>query len=146
LFFSVGRMRGALNAIIAVAVLAASQVFIDEGASQYADMLVSCFVICAIVLMAAASEAGDGMNRLWALAGLAAAAAACTKNEGQLFFAACGLSAVLIRPQQGRRAAIRSVGMALMGAVPLLALVMATKLMFRWKNYLFEERTIGDLA
>jgi len=145
-FCAVGRMSGLVNAAAAGLALAGSQIFVDEGASQYADMALSFFIASAIVLIAAAGEAGYGMNRLWALAGLAAAAAACTKNEGQLFFAACGLSTLIVAGLRlGARAAGRGLLMAVVGASPLLALVCATKLMFAWQNYLFEDRSIGDL-
>lgn len=144
-FCAVGRMSGVLNAAAAGLALAGSQIFVDEGASQYADMPLAFFMTSAVVLIAAAGEARYGMNRLWALAGLAAAAAACTKNEGQLFVVACAVSTIVVGGLGlGLRAAGRALVMAVVGGLPLLALVLATKLMFAWENYLFEDRTIGE--
>lgn len=145
-FFGVGRMSGVVNAAAAGLALAGSQIFVDEGSSQYADMPLSFFIASAIVLIASAGEARYGMNRLWALAGLAAAAAACTKNEGQLFFVACGVSTLIVGALRlGPRTALRSLVMAMVGASPLLALVLSTKLMFAWQNYLFEDRSVGEI-
>jgi hypothetical protein len=75
-----------------------------HGASQYADIVLCCFVTAAVVLYCLYD--GDPTNtHLPFLAGIAAAAAAFTKNEGILFLVVLGLARivrlVLRQPEKG---------------------------------------------
>lgn len=142
LFASVGRVRGFSAAALAGLVLLGSKVLVEEGASQYADIALSAFMLAAIVVASAAAEAGHGMNRLWALAGFLAGCAAWTKNEGQLFCAALCISGTLVLARRhGLRNAAKRFAVFLLGATPALLCVFSMKLAFAWRNDVFEEQT-----
>jgi hypothetical protein len=65
-------------------ILVGTPFLIGLGAWQYADIIICCFMTTAIVLYAI-YDLEPSHSRLPLLAGIAAAAAACTKNEGILF-------------------------------------------------------------
>jgi len=71
---------------IAGCILLGTPFLIGLGAWQYADIVICCFMTTAIVLYAI-YDLEPTHSRLPLLAGIAAAAAACTKNEGILFLA-----------------------------------------------------------
>jgi hypothetical protein len=74
------------QAWIAGCILAGTPFLLLHGASQYADIVVCCFMTAAVVLYGI-YDRGSKQSGLPVLAGMAAAAAACAKNEGLLFFA-----------------------------------------------------------
>lgn len=69
---------------IAGCVLASTPFLLLHGVSQYADIVVCCFMTAAVVLYGI-YDRGSKQSGLPMLAGIAAAAAACAKNEGILF-------------------------------------------------------------
>src|SRR6185436_18012898 len=70
---------------IASSLLLSTPLLINVAASQYADIVVCSFITAAVVLFCIYDSDPQQFRRLPALAGTAAAAAACTKNEGILF-------------------------------------------------------------
>jgi hypothetical protein len=111
LFSALSILRGSLQAMLATIVLVATPAFIEQGTSQYADVPLSFFYLATIVLLCLHDHdaVDDRSRRYWgslALAGLAAAFAAWTKNEGQLFLCAVVASRlfVLISPRRRRQA------------------------------------------
>jgi hypothetical protein len=83
-FFGLRMLNRPLLSQLATAVLLGTPFFFRQGVSQYADVLVCCFVTSAIVLYCLHDASPDNA-RLPLLAGIAAGLAACTKNEGLLF-------------------------------------------------------------
>jgi hypothetical protein len=70
---------------IAGCLLLSTPLLIDTAAAQYADIAIGCFITATVVLYCIYdAHPGDSLH-LPFLAGIAAAAAACTKNEGILF-------------------------------------------------------------
>jgi len=76
-----------VHAWIAGSLLLSTPFLISTAAAQFADIVVSCFMTAAVVLFCVHDDDPHQTNRLALLAGIAAAAAACTKNEGILFLA-----------------------------------------------------------
>jgi hypothetical protein len=79
------------QAWIAGCILAGTPFLLLHGASQYADIVLCCFMTAAVVLYGM-YDGGAKQPGLPMLAGMAAAAAACAKNEGILFLALLVLS------------------------------------------------------
>ncbi|HYR43774.1 MAG TPA: hypothetical protein VER98_12160 [Terriglobia bacterium] len=69
---------------IAGCILAGTPFLLGIGAAQFADIVVCCFMTAAVVLYGM-YDLDLAFSRLPFLAGMAASAAACTKNEGILF-------------------------------------------------------------
>jgi hypothetical protein len=87
LYFSLVRLRGHNTARLGFITLATTPFFIEQGASQYADVPLSFFFLASVALLSLyAHHAHDGAARgFLVLAGLAIGFAAWTKNEGLLF-------------------------------------------------------------
>ena len=83
LFSSLCILRNRSQALLAATVLLASQFFIVLGTAQYADVPLGCLLLATLALICLHEVAGDA--RVRSLAGAAAALAAWTKNEGNLF-------------------------------------------------------------
>jgi hypothetical protein len=84
LFGAIAWVRAESAALLALLVLLATEGFVSQAASQYADIPLSFFILATVALLARAAE------RQWpagvvALAGLSASLAAWTKNEGLPF-------------------------------------------------------------
>jgi hypothetical protein len=75
------------QAWIAGCILVGTPFLLLHGVSQYADIVVCCFMTATIVLYGIYDRRSKQSGGLPVLAGMAAAAAACAKNEGILFFA-----------------------------------------------------------
>jgi hypothetical protein len=83
---ALGLLRSRSHALLAGICL--TPVLLNEAAYQYADVQVGFYILLSLVLFAWHDRIGGGEWRLVALAGLAAALAAWTKNEGLLFLLA----------------------------------------------------------
>lgn len=75
-------------------VLLATEVYVSQAASQYADLPLSAFIIATAVLLYQAAQKQEWIG-LAALAGMTAALAAWTKNEGVVFLLIAGVVALL---------------------------------------------------
>jgi hypothetical protein len=69
---------------IAACILLGTPFLLGHGASQYADIVVGCFMTTAVLLFCI-YDSDSSLSYLPVLAGITAGAAACTKNEGILF-------------------------------------------------------------
>jgi hypothetical protein len=89
LFSSLSILRGANAAALGGITLLTTPAFIELGASQYADLPLSFFLLAAVALLCFDDNRNGhdffGRSSLLMLAGLAAGFAAWTKNEGLLF-------------------------------------------------------------
>jgi hypothetical protein len=147
LIAGVARVRGIATAALACLVLLGANFFVLEGASQYADIEFSAFMLSAIVLLTMATHARHGANRLWALTGLLAGCAAWTKNEGLILcLAVCAAIITTCVVRKRIQHALVRCGMFLLGAAPFLLCVLSTKLAFAWRNDVFEDQTFSGAA
>jgi hypothetical protein len=106
LFAALSILRGRGQAMLCGTALLATPFFIEQGTAQYADVPLAFFLLATVVLLCLYDgNPGDRAPRpasgLLALAGVAAAFAAWTKNEGLLFLGAIVVSRllILIRPR-----------------------------------------------
>ena len=104
LFSALCILRGRIPAMLGALALVATPFFIEQAASQYADVPLSFFVLTTIALLCLHDDRStnfSGSRRLLVGAGIAAAFAAWTKNEGLLFL--CSILAarflMLLRPK-----------------------------------------------
>ena len=88
LFSSLGILRDKTTAMLGALTLVATPFFVEQGASQYADIPLSFYVLTTIALLCLYDDPRSNPTRsprLLVGAGVAAAFAAWTKNEGLLF-------------------------------------------------------------
>ena len=108
-------LRGGGQGWLAGAVLLAAFPFLQTAGFQYADVPLSFFVLAAVAVLVVHDQSG-GMSRTPPiLAGALAAAAAWTKNEGQLAFVALVLCRAVVLK---RRKSLREMMWFFAGAVP----------------------------
>jgi hypothetical protein len=114
--------------LLAVLLLLANQVLWNAAPEQYADLPLALFGLAAAALLALDPRA-EGSPRYLTLAGLLASFAAATKNEGTLLLAAV-TAALLVTGwrSNGTAGALRRVGFLLLGALPVLAVVLWFKI------------------
>jgi hypothetical protein len=97
---SVAALRGALQGMLAGLVLLSSRLFLPLGAAQYADIPIGFFFLASLALVCL-QEAHPADRSLSFLAGMAAACASFTKNEGALFVAAAA-PLIIVAAHSGR--------------------------------------------
>jgi len=127
LFAGVRHLRGTRTALFAAVVLLGCQTFLLHASMQYADIPLAFFMLGTVLLAGLADEPASA-GGWFSLAGLCGGLAAWTKNEGGLFLAA--FTAAWLWVQRGERrnpATRRRLAWFALGALPLLALVVAFK-------------------
>ena len=109
--------------------------YLVRGASLYADVPLSFFILATLLLLAL-YDAGDRPSPgLLILAGLTAALAAWTKNEGAMFLAIVLVVRTLLTWRRaGGRAALRQAGALLAGTAPVVAVVVLFKISIAAEN------------
>lgn len=119
---SILRDRG--QGLLAGIVLLGTVALVWQGSTQYADVPLAFFMLATCVAIALSHRAPDGGLRFLLLAGVMVGLAAWTKNEGLLFTVAlfAGHFTVVSRCR-GLRAAVRRSGVILVGAAPMLVLI-----------------------
>ena len=124
----VGRLRGTNQGWLAGLSLLGTVFYLMRGASLYADVPLSFFFLAAVLLLALYDAGERSSPGLLVLAGLAAALAAWTKNEGVMFLAVVLIVRTFLAWRRaGGRAVLRDVGALLAGAAPVLAVVVLFK-------------------
>src|SRR5581483_5117460 len=116
---AVRALRGSSQALLAGIILLSSPFFLRQGVSQYADVPLAFFIVATILftLLNSARPA----PRWLAMAGMTAALAAWTKNEGLLFFCAFLALFTVEVVREKNWAALRSrIAPVLLGAAPVL--------------------------
>jgi hypothetical protein len=91
---------GSTQAYVAGWVLMGTPFFLEHGASQYADIVLCCFMTGSVVLFSL-WDADKQILGLPLLAGLFAGFAACTKNEGILFVLVIAAARVVLAVRRG---------------------------------------------
>ena len=131
---SLATLRGITSAAQAGIALASTPFFIEQGASQYADIPLSFFFLASIALLHVyqqrSATTADGREwGLLVLAGAAAGFAAWTKNEGLLFLFAFLASQIaglpMRRPASGRLGpdSMREFAVLLVAIAPFVVLI-----------------------
>jgi hypothetical protein len=137
---SAARERGAARGCLAAAVVLACPSFVRYAASQCADIALGFFMLAAFVAWSLA-----GQNRRWlALAGLSAALAAWTKNEGLAFFAVFIAVVTIERLWSAGWSGLEDLARVLAGAAPVLILVVVFKQAFAPPSYFVAEQSFGQ--
>lgn len=140
--FSVSRTRGAARGCLAAGCILASPSFVRYSASQCADIALGFFMLAAFVMWANAE--GSGRPRLWlAAAGLSAGLAAWTKNEGLAFLALFVVLLAAERIWSRGAGGLRDLGPVMLGAAPVVLLVLYFKLALATSSYFVEEQSLA---
>ena len=140
LYSSLAQLRGHNVAMLGFITLASTPFFIEQAASQYADVPLSFFFLASITLISLYDQASrDSAARgFLLLSGLAIGFAAWTKNEGVLFLFAAVIAFFLLsiksnpRASRGRDSQTTlterfTLATVLLGAAPSIALVLWLK-------------------
>lgn len=131
---AVATLRGITSAAMAGIALASTPFFIEQGASQYADIPLSFFFLASIALLhlyeQRSATNADGRERgLLVLLGAATGFAAWTKNEGLLFLLAFLVSQIdqlrMRRRASGKLGAgsLRDLAVLVLAITPFLVLI-----------------------
>jgi hypothetical protein len=125
----VALLRSTSLGLLAGCVLLASAGFLSQGASQYADVPLSFYVLGTVVLLSLAQGVAERRASILALAGATTGFAAWTKNEGLLFLA-CSTAGLCIIELRSRsvQAAARSLTWFIFGSLPGLLVTLWFKL------------------
>ncbi len=139
---STARNRGAARGCLAAAVILACPSFVRYAASQCADIALGFFMLAAFVAWSCADQ-----TRLWlALAGLSAALAAWTKNEGMAFFVVFMTVVALARMWQAGWRGLKDLAPVIAGAAPILVMVVVFKEALAPPSYFVAEQTLAQAA
>ena len=150
LFCGLALLKGWRQGTLAAMVLMGTPFFILMGASQFADVPLAFFILATIVLIALQGRSPEGDKDLTGtlvLAGLAAGMAAWTKNEGLLFLLVAGAALFGTTAFAGGwRQAFRRTARFLLGALPVLLIVVYFKLRLAPAGDLAAGFTMATLA
>ncbi len=129
------RLRGSNQGWLAGLSLLGTVLYLVRGASLYADVPLSFFILAALVLLALYDAGQRPSPGLLVLAGLSAALAAWTKNEGAMFLAiVLTVRTLLAWRRDGGRAALGQAGALLAGAAPVIVVVVLFQISIAAEN------------
>ncbi len=137
---STARSRGAARGCLAAAAVLACPSFVRYAASQCADIALGFFMLAAFVAWSFADR-----QRLWlAVAGLSAALAAWTKNEGAAFFLVFIVVLAVERLWSAGWRGLKDLAPVLAGAAPILVMVVVFKQTLAPPSYFVAEQSLGQ--
>lgn len=137
---SAARERGAARGCLTAAVVLACPSFVRYAASQCADIALGFFMLAAFVAWSLA-----GQRRAWlCLAGLSAALAAWTKNEGVAFLALFLVVVMIERLWTSGWTGFKDLTPLIAGAAPVVLLVIVFKQAFAPPSYFVAEQSLGQ--
>lgn len=140
-------LRGKEQGMLGALVLIGTPSFILHGASQYADIPLSFFILATIAILYLADRMADNGHGLLALAGLTAACAGWTKNEGLLFLTAVFIVRfIAVALWRGFRISMRQMAFLFLGALPALLIIVYFKLFIAPPNDIVLAQTSGNVA
>ncbi len=151
LFSALAMLRGRIPALLSATALVATPAFIEQGTSQYADVPLSFFILATVALICLHDDytQDDPSKRtpgLLILAGVAAACAAWTKNEGLLFLCAIVAARGFTLPRTENApkhwsARVRKIAPLLAAIIPALLLIACFKRFIAPPGDLFSDPT-----
>jgi hypothetical protein len=141
---AIGKLRGTAFGYVAGIALLGSSFFVTHASTQYADVPLTFFYVAAFALVALDLDVAAAKGSGWiVLAGVSAALAAWTKNEGLMFLVAFGAAYLatffLPRPERPNLVAVVRLGA---GLLPLLLMIMYFKTQFAPPNDLISSMTV----
>jgi len=141
-------LKGWVPGYLAAMVLMGTPFFVFMGASQFADIPFSFFMLTTLVmLLTGVREGEDHSAGPLILAGIAAGLCAWTKNEGLLFLAiAAGCLFLAGLAGGGLRIALRRIGPFLAGSLPILLIILYFRTSLAPASYLTASFTLPALA
>jgi hypothetical protein len=135
---AVATLRNRSQGFLAGLVLVSTPFFVEHGASQYADVPLSFFILATVVLVCMQDYFGKSPLSLLALAGLTAGFAGWTKNEGLLFLVSMIVAhAVVVLRRQGRTSYRRQLVPFTGGLMPILLTIVFFKLKYGGPSDIF---------
>lgn len=118
-------LRGTEPGFLAAMLLVGTPFFLVMGASQFADVPLAFYILLTLVLLLLPERFPEHPAGILVLAGLAAGLCAWTKNEGLYFFpVATGCLLLTEARASGWREALRSLAWFLIGALPVLLVLL----------------------
>ncbi len=147
LYSSVAVLRSPTQGVLAALLLLGTKFFILGGASQYADIPLSFFILATLVLLSLPEVWPDDRRHLLLLAGVTAGLAAWTKNEGLLLLLAVlvGYGLVTVRTR-GWRTALDDARAFALGLAPILAMIVCFKIWLAPPNDLMSDQGFRQTA
>jgi hypothetical protein len=143
-------LRSTSQGLIAGLVLVSTPVFVEQGAAQYADVPLGCFLLLTLAFLALDDTFAERTPVFAGLAGFSAGLALWTKNEGALFLVALVAARGLLILQQRKPTLGRSARPFLLGLAPMLCVAAYFKLRLAPPNDLLSglgiERTLSRVA
>ncbi len=142
----VSRFRGLSQGLLGGLLLLGTYKFMRNGAMLNADVPLSFYILATIVIISVYDSGRWTAPGLLVLAGVSAASAAWTKNEGMLFLVTVLASRTLVCwINHRRRKILREIGLCLVGVVPLLILILSFRYPSPTGNDLFVGQTWGTI-
>ena len=142
---AVARTRGAARGCLAAAVILACPSFVRYSAAQCADVAVGFYVLSAFILWSNA-DAVPGGRAHWILAGMSAALAGWTKNEGLAMCAVFMAAVAVERIRSSGIRGLRDVALVVAGAAPVLLAIVLFKIVLAPASYFTAEQSIAQAA
>lgn len=142
---SVGRVHGAGRACLAAAAILACPSFVRYAPAQCADVPLAAFMLLAFIAAGQAAHSPDA-RWWWGTAGMSAALAAWTKNEGAAFFVVFTLAAIVAMLRSGGFAALRVLAPFALGAAPVLVALLVFKRVLAPPSYFVAEQSLAGAA
>jgi hypothetical protein len=140
---SIARAHGWRRGCLAAAAILACPSFVRYAAAQCADIPLALYMLVAFIALGKAANRDAGAGRWWAVAGLSAALAAWTKNEGAAFFVVFTIAGAIVVVSGGGAQRLRSLVPLGLGAAPVLLVLVVFKQALAPPSYFVEEQTLG---
>jgi len=141
LFWELSQIKSRWHALVATLILTSTPFFLDHGSSQYPDTMLSLFFLSSCVFLSMAERSKDSKTKFIFMAGLTASLAVWTKNEGALFLLALLTSQFLL--MRNLKAQVRTTLLLVVGALPVLVIVIYFKLNLAPPNDLFIHQSVA---
>ena len=140
------RTGGAARGCLAAAAILACPSFVRYTASQCADVALAFFMLAAFVAWSLAGvPAAAGRRRAWlAVAGLSAALAAWTKNEGVAFLVVFAAAVAIERIRSAGWRGLADLGPLAAGAAPAFVMVLVFKQTLAPASYFVADRSLAE--
>ena len=140
-------LRGQMQGFIVGIILLGTPYFIKHGASQYADIPLSCYILLTIVLLNLQDSYHSERQTLFLLMGVSVGFAAWTKNEGLLFFISFIIARILTMfiAKLPKSQVTKELRLFLIGILPLLCIIGFFKLFIAPQNDLISSENVPHL-
>lgn len=123
---SLFRLRTKSQGFLAGLVLCSPKLFVERGASQYADVPLGFFYLATVVLLFLYDS--ESKSGYLALAGAMAGFAAWTKDEGMVFFLCIVAAQLAVMCYRKETPVLRTLLIFVLGAAPVLAVLLLFKM------------------